>query len=193
MRLAVFHHGTPDGVGVGRIERFVERHDAEIVSFLGGGSDSRHAARRKARRLGRSLQTKAAHEIGDRFHRSYRGRQRDALELARQPRETFDGGHQMHTPLRIEHAVHLVQQYRPDPTQNRASPFRTQHQVQTLRCRNQNLGWLTQHTPAVGLWRVAAPCEDPNVRKHLVGFVENRPKRLKRRQEVSLNVVVECL
>ncbi len=145
------------------------------------------------RPIGPTLQSETAHQVRNRTERLHRCRERHALELAGQQHEPFQRGDEVRASLGCRHRMDLIQDHGGQAAQHRPAVWRGQEQVEALWRGDQDLRRLSKHAPAVRGERIAASGLHANGRKLLPCELEGLGDLLQRRQQVSLDVIVERL
>jgi hypothetical protein len=128
------------------------------------------------------------HECRHGVERPHRGGERDALELAGQPRQALERGEQHRAAPVVHQRVHLVDDHRLDLGERDPAARGGQHQQEALRRGDEDLGRIPQQALPLALRRVAGAGLGADV-----GQGAERAQRAERLEEVAPDVVVERL
>ena len=190
-------------VGVDHVAEGIGQRLPDLVAVVGRNTGGFRKPDTELDRLGdlrlddaqasfRSRRVAPADVVGHGVKWTHRGRQRDPLELAGDLDETLEPGHELHPAPVLHHRVDLVEDHCLDRRQGLPPPYRGQQERETLRCRDEKLGWSAQHPLPVARLGVAAAGLDPDVGEVGTRGLETFTDLADGFNEVGADVVVEC-
>ena len=135
----------------------------------------------------------AGNEPGNHLKRIDRGGQGNALKLAAQGHQPFNGGHKVDAPPGIHHRMNFIQDDRVYLMQDVHAATRREHDVQAFRRGYQNLRGLPQHAPSLFRFRIAATHRNADVGEGLARRCKSCRKFGQRQGQVFADVIVQSL
>ena len=135
----------------------------------------------------------AADEARHRRQRPHRGGEGDALHLAGDDHQPFEGRHQLDPAAVLHHRVDFVQDDGLHRGERLPPAHRGEQQIQALRRGDEQLRRPAQHPLPLALFRVAAAGLHAQVREGQIRGGEPRPDRRDGAGEIGTDVVVQRL